>query len=379
MSLRLSHAVGPLVRACNSSPMTSSLMPKRGLHRATDKDYLDVWKKFGVDFREMTRPGFYKSPILVENVLRVMTVAKLKGECTFVSAFPASSKVLMKMYEGIYPKNSETNPWFKYLRSPKGLSSKMTLEEAKSSIPTRVMDPKTFLLSQSYGLMSGIKSLESAHSWGFINHFGKEQYPEMAFNLRCFFEEIGLDRDVEPISHLRAKGDSLIRKYNRLKIGDLYVLTFPWEKVDRYVYDCKPFNIPTGKRASDIARDPTRHIDGLLRESTHMATMLLCEETLHPQSGLSAIAANDPAEVDAFCAGYSYTPMKNIEVYRSLVSPVPTAFEAEQMAKRKEYDQQLMQLVQQMREYLDTGKVDDSLFKEEAEPVLPCDLPQRLL
>lgn len=369
-------------RTCARTDLFRHAMPKRYLHRAPDRRYLELWKKQGVNYAKAlskeTRKNLYNSPKLVEQILRASTVATLRGHIPFLHAAPAAAKLLMKMYEADH--SSIKLPFFKFLRSPKSCEGQANLEKAKTWIPNAEFGgPYPGLLSQSYALTSGVRPLETAASWGFSNHGGRRQYFNLMDIYKRFLQETGIDRNTQAYDYFLAKGSELIRKYNRLKVGNFLVMGISKPDVARYVYDCKPYNVPTGKDAVDVAEHPERHTDTLDSEQTHMATTFLCKDTLTPNSGISIVDANDPDEVEAFCAGQTLTPMKDVEAFHDLVSPIPTAFESEQEEQMKKVDASMETLLAQFRSYRQTGVFDLELLKEPIEPLMSRDLPEQAI
>jgi hypothetical protein len=196
---------------------------------------------------------------------------------------------------------------------------------------------------------------------------------------RSFLQDTGIAEDDAVRDYFLAKGGELIRKYNRLKVGDFLVMGLPKASVDRYVYDCKPFNVPTGKNALDVAEHPERHADSLMSEKTHMTTMLLCEETLHPDCGISIVDASNPAEAETFCAGHTLAPMKDVEAFQDLVSKEPTDFEKEQEGQKKKVDAELDAFIKHFHSYRQTGKIDSAVLKAPIEELFHGDLPERMI
>lgn len=353
--------------------------PSRYVHRAPDRTYLDLWKHVGISYMEKMNYDFdpsekmnaahrmYDSPMLVERILRTEVAMKEKGYVPFVHAMPASSKVLMSVYEAIYPYDTKAIPFFKYLRPPEGeymTSKKEILEHLPTDAKERSSDSR--LISLSYALTSGIKPLESAASWGFINHFGKANYFPFCHLLDDYLKRSSLASHTA-LAILLDKGRALIRRYNRLKVGEFIVLGIPAEKVDRFVYDALPFNIPTGKKALNVALDPAKYKKLLLAHKTHMATLMMYNETTTPMSGMIMVSASDKGEVEKFCRGLTFTPLKEVDAYKELVSPVPTAFEREHEEKKETIDQELKKWATTVTQLLSHPSTTTVTFEESEE------------
>ncbi len=316
---------------------------KRFLHRSPDYRYLEIWKKSQVHFQEHYS-NIYFYPKLVHQILRTTATSKMKGFVPFIHAMPSSLRVMEKLWE-------IESPDHKGLRSPQSFYATRSFEEALREIPSELeRSRKPGILSMSYALTCGSKHCETAASWGFANHFKKM---EISF---CFAEELatwlkafGLARD----SYFTQKGRWLIHEYAQLEVGDFLVLNIPPKMVSRYVIDSHPYNVPTGRQALDVAFHPESYEKDLLEEpKTHMASLVLCKDTLGPSSPLSIIHANSSSEVDDFCEGVSLRPMQEIEVFDGLASPLPTHQEEEYLSRRKVLDGELETYAELFKAYL---------------------------
>lgn len=344
----------------------------RRYHNSSDFQYQQIWESRGVDFRaSLEAPqNFYQSPKLVQRIVQTMAVSKMQGAVPFVHAAPASLRVLMKGLEVLYGKSNG----FRYLRSPNGEWGSRSAEQACQDIETPSQEQKSGLLSMSYALASSNRRLEGAAAWGFVNHYGNEQYFFVANLWEEFLKELGMRCDPRALAYFEAQGRNLIRKYNRLKVGDFYVIQVPAAKIDRYVYDSAPFNVPTGKSALDVASDPGAHIDTLEQNRTHMATMLLCDETLSPESGIEIVCANNPDEVQMFCANADLGSVN--ESFPGYISPQTTPFEEDEEQSRAVADAELEKLAEEFQQYLDTGELVTRPVEEELiSSDFPADLP----
>jgi hypothetical protein len=253
--------------------------------------YLKMWKDLRIDYLERLDVGsrMRESPKLVDRIVRVEAAMKTRGLVPFVHAMPAGAKVPMQFY-------GEQQRFFKHLR-PKSLPFMLDYEEARSAIPqTQERTQKLHLLSVSYALTSGVLSHESAASWGFVNHFGNHQNEMLQAQFRKVIEESNQQHK----SYFLERGNVLIRKFGRLSVGDFLVIGVPKNKLSRWFYDSKPYNVPSGRDIASVVEDPRRYKKELAKEGTHMATMIICKETLSSDSGLMIVRANDSDEVKSF-------------------------------------------------------------------------------
>jgi hypothetical protein len=311
---------------------------------------MEMWNKLGVDFSRHAERNLRQSPDQVKRILQTSTAVQLQDAVPFIHARPAGDRVLTKLYEAAQPPQSGI--FFKYLRSPLSFVAQRTWDQAWSEVPREETGAATpNILSLSYALTSGIKPLESARSWGFVNHFKNQQYFPLVQHLNDFLHSLGLKGHV--YEYFGALGRSLIRRYSRLETGDFFVLAIPRHQVDRYVYDAKPYNVPTGKKASEVASNPLAHMDTLLDHGTHMAAMPVSKETMDPSSGISIINAADPQEVTTFCRSIDFDPLP--EPYATLIEAPSTQFESMQQSQRKKLDLELTSLFHQLTLHLRTG------------------------
>lgn len=308
---------------------------RRFVHRSPDRVYLSLWQRAHVDYRKEERDvkeRMYNSPRLVENIMRAFVTLKKRGYVPFIHAAPAASRVV-NAFARVTEREGRSLP-FRQRSSRTMAPYEVVIKERPKEAGAR----DSRFLSMSYALTSGVRNKESAASFGFRNHDGKDQYWDM---LRIF-EEI-VPRKMEPFYK---KGEALIRRYNRLKVGDFYVVGVPKGLVRRTVYDAKPYNVPSGHDVVDVANHPERYEKALIENGCHMATMVICREVMDPKSGIVTIHANDE-----YVAG-SIAPLSSVKEYRGLVSPKDTDFEEEESRKRKEIDRELQKVTEVYRHVL---------------------------
>ena len=329
-----------------SRPLQSSSTwsQKRSLHRSPDFRYLEIWKRSAVLFQEHYK-DIYLYPRLVNQILRTAAASKIKGFIPFIHAVPASLNVVQKvwMHHGI--------------RSPGSVYAERSYEEALQEIPSKLVRvPRPGLLSMSYALTSGVSCLETAASWGFRNHFKTEQCSSMTDKLYQSLQSIGVKAD----SYFARKGRYLIYQYAQLNVGDFLVINIPPDMVERYVFDSCPYNVPTGRKAIDVALHPKDYVKDLLEApNTHIANLVLCKETLGKDSKISIVRANASAEVDCFCKDVSLLPMHEIEIFDGLTSASFTRQEEDYLARRMELDRDLESYAKRLQE--DRGR---EIFEE---------------
>jgi hypothetical protein len=344
-------------------------------HRSPSHDYLTIWRDQKIEYlSQMHCAGqrMSQSPHLINQILKLEAAMKRRNLVPFVHATPASSKVILQFSDVVYP--TEKVRFFTPLR-PRDEEFAISLDEVKMQIPKDVVrKPKYHLLSVSYALTSGIRPLESAASWGFVNHFGNAQNFTMLHRFRKLLQhESTIAPHVKPHFHNRAW--RLIRHYGRLEVGDFYVLGVPPEKLRRYLYDSKPDNLPTGKDIHSVAADPYKHIDSLMEEKTHMATMLICDETLASESGLCIINAHDDEAVLEFCSKMEPEPLQESKLYQQMLKLQKSEFEKKERTKRKSLDRDLEVLVNQFAE-LKIGKSVDFSARDFDDEFSIADFPE---
>ncbi len=362
----MSFAVAAAKRGVQQWPRFGSVQ-KRFTHRSPSYAYLNLWQKHKVEYsKEVNRPFMLESPQLVAQILRVESAMKQKGFVPFMHAMPASSKVLLEFYKTISPKAQ--NPFWKCFRSPFDSCLK-GLKELRKNIPTeedRV--PRPEFLSTSYALTSEVEPLESAASWGFVNHFGKVQYFPMLDKFQQTIAEWERRNGKKVPATFLDQGRALVRQYNRLSVGNFFCLGVPPEKVAEWMYDSKPYYVPTGCDIGSVVRHPQ------LFKGGRVANLLLAKEVLTPSSGLIGVCAND-AEAEQFCKGVKLVSPHQIPLYKEILAASPTEFEQREMAKRVDLDQKLKALMSDFQEWATSGKEFDSLVDSDFEG---GDIPETL-
>lgn len=334
--------------ACRFKSRCFPTVQKRFTHRASSHAYLKEWERHKVDFVDKlgsSHQGKHltQSPQLVAQILKTESAMKQRKFVPFVHAMPASSKVLLELYKTA---SSPDKPFVKRLRSP--FEKRKSLSELRRSVPQtedRVQRPE--FLSASYALTSNTVPLESAASWGFANHFGREQYSSMQSQLEFFVADLEKRADKKLPEELVQRAKDLIRVYNRLEVGDFYVLGVPPSKLSSWMYDAKPYYVPTGRDIQDVARTPRT-----TAEEGTIATLLLAHEVLQPDSGLIAVEANNPLEVEQFAYGLRFRPPEEVSAFRAILREKATPFEASENALRTSLDRELDSLISDVKRWL---------------------------
>lgn len=285
-----------------------------------------------------------RSPALVSQILRVESAMQRRGLVPFVHAMPASSKILLSLYQLHSPVGSPY-PLIRPAYDPQRKSL------ASIAVPQKTERmPRSDLLSVSYALTCNIVPLESAASWGFVNHFGKEQYFPM---LNLFYD---LMRGAP--SSLVSRGRSLIRQYNRLQVGDFYMLGVPLPNLSNWMYDAKPFYVPTGRDIRNVAANP----QVTSKEGT-IATLKLAKEVLEPASGLVVVPAS---AADAYCKGLDLVSPRDIPAYQDILGPEESAFERSEQEKRAQLDAQLTEWIDDLSAWEKTGREPTGQLSKDA-------------
>lgn len=351
-----------------------NLMQKRFTHRASSFDYLKIWKDKGVNFLEKLQDrNISHFPHLVERIFKVETSMKMNGLVPFVHAMPAGSCVPTACNQFFY-ENQVKHPFFQLLR-PKNAEFMLPLEDMIKEIPKKYYgSQKSRLLSMSYAFTCSVRCSESAASRGFVNHQGKEYNSFILRKYEVFLKTALKDREK---SYFDKKGWRLIRHYSRLSVGDFIMIGVPLNKLSRWVYDCKPYNVPTRNDVHKVSQKPQDYWDDLIKDG-HQATLLICDETLDPSSGLVMVKANDEDAVKAYCGDNTFKPMKEVSLYQEMLKPMETGIEQEEQAKRKVLNEELSSMVDELREAIaDPKKVFDAstIPDEDASrdvPPVPC-------
>ena len=334
--------------ACRSAPRCFPAVQKRFTHRAPSYAYMQEWERHKVDFVEKLDSShqgkhLVQSPRLVSQILKTESAMKQRKFVPFVHAMPASSKVLLELYKTASPPNK---PFVKRLRSP--FEKPKSLTELRTRIPQtqdRIQRPE--FLSASYALTCNTTTLESAASWGFANHFGREQLVPMNSQLQAFVSNLEAQAGKKMPEELVQRARDLIRVYNRLKVGDFYVIGVPPSKLSSWMYDAKPYYVPTGRDIRKVAREPKT-----TAEEGTIATLLLADEVLRPDSGLIAVEANNALEVEQFAYGLRFKPPEELPEYRMILRENETSFEASENAQRASLGRELESLISDVKRWL---------------------------
>jgi hypothetical protein len=347
-------------------------VPKRFTHRASSFAYLKQWQMHKVDYAsKMATPFYvdqnpgvnmYNSPEKVRQILCVEAAMKMRGLTPFVHAMPASSRVLLEFYK-IFSPSHRSQP----IRSP--FDSHRGLNEIRKNLPKETdRVPRSDLLAVSYALTSNTVPLESAASWGFVNHFGKEQYYPMVDRLSSVLSEWEKRSGRKVPDSFLVRGRSLISHYNRLKVGDFFIFGVPPGKLTSWMYDSGPYFVPTGRDIRAIVDQPqVEETEGTL------ATLMLGKEVLSPSSALTVVSSD---EADRFCHGFNLVEPSKIALYDPILNSAPTAFEKEEKEARKHMEEKLGHLLSDFKTWAETGIEPLDRQVDDAEPMeVPAWLP----
>lgn len=264
------------------------------------------------------------TPSLVSRIVQVQRRMAFDGLAPFVHAAPASANVPFAFYRTV----QRTNPFFQPLRSPIDPQIRSVQEMWKKVPSAEIKAPKPNLLSVSYPFPSNTSHLEFAADWGCCNHFGNEQWFLMCGILCSFFNQYKttFKEEIPPSFEERAR--HLIIEYNRLKVGTFLVVGVPKNRLPEWMYDSKPYNIPTGRSIEEVFANPERAADG------NFATLVISRESLDPDSGIVVVDANNPSQVRRFCVSEPWLDLES-----------PSSREADEEAERKRLNCKLRTLI----------------------------------
>jgi hypothetical protein len=143
-------------------------------------------------------------------------------------------------------------------------------------------------------------------------------------------------------AYFTERGRKLIRMYTRLPVGDFLVIGVPQGMLSAWVYDSKPYNLPTGIDIAAMVERPRDFQLTLLKEGAHMATIIMCKETLDPETGVTIIEANDRKATRAYVDGIPLQPLPAL--FQELMDPTDPAIEEDYEETRSELNSELDKL-----------------------------------
>lgn len=284
-------------------------------------------------------------PSLVRRIIQVQRSMVHEGLVPFVHAAPAAANIPFAFYQSV----QRTRPFFQPLRSPIDPAI-MSAQEMRKKIPSMEdKKQKTNFLSLSYPFPCNTTDLESAVDWGRCNHYGNEQWFMICNILDSFFDHYNKTFDQKIPNSFKERAMNLVAEHNRLGVGTFLVLGVPANRLSEWMYDSKPYNVPTSRLIEDVLANPESASD------SNFATLMISRECLDPTSGLIAVQANHPSQVERFC--------KRRPFIGAMDQTSVSSFESEEEAKRIRLDGKIRVLMDDFQYWRKHGKerpyVDD--------------------
>lgn len=330
--------------------------------RGTSLAWLEGYEKCGLDIFPATKKdacpqnsqtkaiqNARNSPALIERILKLETAMRVKDLYPFVHAMPQSTSVVLEIARALFPFDK---PFFHYLRPPIAPYT-ISREEVSRTVPkVTVREQRNSLLSLSYALTSGERACETAASWGFNNHHGKQAY----FDILCVFNHLMMTQTFssEPFfkEEVELKLTQLIRHFNRLAVGNFMVVGLPYHLLDM-VYDSLAFNVPTGIDVRHVLNNPAKYC---ITRDYHMVTLPVCRD-LNPDSGIVIVNANNTEETEAYCEGLTFKPMNSLPLFKKAFQGVSDhGFEEAQTKQREKLRHVLKSYTSLFAQFKDSPK-----------------------
>jgi hypothetical protein len=375
----------------NEIPSTFIKLNKRNTHRIPDFIFLQESRDSRFDNELYPKRNCYGEPImqsrceemsafpeLMENTFKIAAVMKERNLIPFFHGEPPGwNAIRLFMDTLIKSKGSKEN--YKYFRRPSAaynidrteLIARIDQFIAENGIYMAPKEDKKFsffwgapmlsaldqdsnlkphLLSVSYAMTSNLSKFDSCF-WFLFNHrkCTKRINEIFAQNVTHSMRIRGFSKDriFETIKEM----EPIFNAYTELKIGTLAVIGIPQEKISEYVYDSKSMGHPTGMNVLEVIANPFNDIDRLMgNDGGLQARLMLYNKTMHPDSGIHVILANDSKEVEKYCQGFDIVDPKCIDVFDRILHRRSTDIEKIDKQMRSALDEKVISLANRLKE-----------------------------
>lgn len=307
---------------------------KRGIHHAPDYQRLNAMYNEDKEFYASSCFKMQKHPKLMQRYFEAASVMQRKGKFPFLHAQSSALRAPRIFIETLSGENQKS-PHFKYFRTP---SSEYRMDRAAvmRKIQGASVEPSSHVLSMSYSLFESAPE-ESANYFLFSNTSAAQNG---IFNI---------SREAITAS-LKSRGmlartpdvlkvmDHFFDDYSKLKLGTLFLIGVPKERLGRYVYDSEPYSKPTG---IDVQQVIDRY--AFCEESSQegkkalQARLMFFNETMTPSSGIEVIDVTDVKECAEYIRGHAVSSADKQPPF-SFFFPQNMSVEEVKSRKREEID-----------------------------------------
>lgn len=353
-----------------------SMISRRFVHRSPDYAYLERGLKnsyyrniFVQNVSKMNQyPGF------MGDYFKTAAVMKCQNKVPFVHAQSAIHRAPSIFLKTALSSASQQNQFFKYLRQPSdqfALGREDLIKKISKYIEKHGKDAWTpgswnysysrldadpeirpYLMSVSYSMMDFTEG-ESASYYFFKNSSGGNIEALKSFANKALETALigrGLSDKVEQV--LKSL-EPLYDEYAKLKVGTLYVIGVPKDKLEKFFYDSKSFGVPTGLKIEDVAQDPGESPVAFSNEEGGLqARLMIFKDTLKPSSGIDVIDINTSEEVERYCKGHSLDSTEVVFKPKGLFCSSSTEAERLHRKKQSQLDQKVIDLAFAFRKSL---------------------------
>lgn len=323
---------------------------KRETHKTKSYEYVQYYLK-NSKFDQLA--NLAKKSNVAEFPNRATTVLKLESSfreqelIPLVSSFPSVLTPSIKLATAVATQNDPAaKDIFSVIRANGSLGTHYeemikVFEILDSSVEKPDIEKlmRERLISGNYALFSNLEQGEAALYYGFTNRtssktdldFGRRKAQEMA--------GVSLVNSGVPPKEVKEILSSkefikLLENFNSLPIGNILVFGLTKQAASKHLYDSHPYGRPTGHDAVKVVEG----IEGNDRLHAQQARLVLSEECLIPNNGITIISLEDEEIVDNHlmkAKKQAFIPPYYIPGFDKLLPVGSTQRERDEIAERK--------------------------------------------
>lgn len=306
------------------------------IHSAPDHRRLSEMYKTDKEYNALSCFQLQKHPYLTKRYFEVASVMHDKGKFPFLHAQSSAyraGRIFIETLSG----DSQKKSHFKYFRQPSSkffINRDQLMEKVLSSI-----EPASHIMSMSYSIFE-CEPEESANYFLFRNSSASNDLKNSEEAIEVCLKRRGMQARKPDVSK---KIQQFVKEYSKLKLGTLYLVGIPKERLSRYVYDSYPYGKPTGIDIHQVIdRDAFSLEKASIQRRAPQARLMLFNETMTPSSGIEVVDVTDVEESVRYIEDHRTTPPETGLPY-SYFFPEGMAQEDEDGKQRERIDAQVRQ------------------------------------
>ena len=239
-----------------------------------------------------------KFPQLMRRYFETAAVMRTKGLVPFLHAQHSALRAAPIFLETLAGRSS-AKP-FKYFRNP---SKEFEVDRSTlwNKIANSNFEVSSHTLSMSYSIFE--TQPEESASYFLFSNASVDGQSCIEPGRRVIAE--ALRRRGVQVSDTMRILERFCEQYAQLKLGTLYLIGIPQERLDRFVYDSEAYGKPTG---IDVRQAIDCHVHSEWNHTAPQARLMFYNETMDTKCGLEAVDISDAKETEHYAQAAALEP-----------------------------------------------------------------------